>query len=62
LAATFFLLMMAGGAAWRNASNMRPYPMYFHASVPFAANDLAFSPDGRLLAMVAYPAQANNYV
>ena len=54
--------MMAGGAAWRNASNKRPYPMYFHASVPFAANDLAFSPDGRLLAMVAYPAQANNYV
>jgi Tol biopolymer transport system component len=29
--------------------------------VPFAANDVALSPDGRLLAMVAYSAQANDY-
>ena len=36
--------------------------MYFHTSVPFAANDLALSPDGQILAMVAYSAQANNYV
>jgi Tol biopolymer transport system component len=36
--------------------------MYFHTSVPFAANDLALSPDGQTLAMVAYSAQANNYV
>jgi len=34
--------------------------MYFHASVPFAANDLALSSDGRVLVMVAYSAQANN--
>jgi eukaryotic-like serine/threonine-protein kinase len=62
LAATFFLLMMAAGAAWWQASSRRPHPMYFHASVPFAANDLALSPDGRTLAMVAYSAQANNYM
>jgi Tol biopolymer transport system component len=62
LAATFFLLLMAGGAAWWQASNRRPPPMYFHASVPFPANDLALSPDGRMLAMVAYSAQVNNYV
>jgi eukaryotic-like serine/threonine-protein kinase len=62
LAATFFLLAVAGGAAWWQASNRRPPPMYFHASVPFAANDLALSPDGRTLAMVAYSAQANNYL
>ena len=60
LAATFFLLAVAGGAAWWQASNRRPPPMYFHASVPFPANDLALSPDGRMLAMVAYSAQANN--
>jgi Tol biopolymer transport system component len=36
--------------------------MYFHTSVPFAANDLALSPDGRLLAMVTYSVQANNYL
>jgi eukaryotic-like serine/threonine-protein kinase len=62
LAATFFLLMMAAGAAWWRASNRRPHPMYFHTSVPFAANDLALSPDGRTLMMVAYSAQANNYM
>ena len=62
LAATFFLLMMAASAAWWQASNRRAPAMYFHTSVPFAANDLALSPDGRTLTMVAYSAQANNYV
>jgi serine/threonine protein kinase/Tol biopolymer transport system component len=62
LAAAFFLLLMAAGVAWWKASNKRPHPMYFHTSVPFAANDLALSPEGRTLAMVAYSAQANNYV
>lgn len=62
LAATFFLLAVAGGTAWWQASNRRPTTMYFHTSVPFAANDLALSSDGRMLAMVAYSAQANNYV
>src|SRR6202171_1992794 len=61
LAATFFLLAVAGGTAWWKASNRRPPPMYFHASVPFPANDLALSPDGLMLAMVAYCAQAPNY-
>jgi serine/threonine protein kinase len=62
LAAAFFLLLMAAGVAWWKVSNKRPHPMYFHTSVPFAANDLALSPEGRTLAMVAYSAQANNYV
>jgi serine/threonine protein kinase/Tol biopolymer transport system component len=62
LAAAFFLLLMAAGVAWWKASDKRPHPMYFHTSVPFAANDLALSPEGRTLAMVAYSAQANNYV
>src|SRR3984893_3755711 len=62
LVATFFLLAVAGGTAWWKASDRRQRPMYFHTSVPFAANDLALSPDGQILAMVAYSAQANNYV
>ena len=62
LAATFFLLMAASGVAWWKASSKRPPAMYFHASVPFAANDMALSPDGRMLAMVAYSTQANSYV
>src|ERR1035441_2488211 len=47
LAAAFFLLMMVAGAAWWQASERNPRPMYFHTSVPFLANDLALSPDGR---------------
>lgn len=62
LATAFFLLAVAGGAAWWQASERRPHLMYFHASVPFPANDLALSSDGRMLAMVAYSQQANNYV
>jgi serine/threonine protein kinase len=60
-AATFLLLALVATAAWWQASSSRPRPMYFHASVPFATNDLALSPDGRTLAMVAYSAQTNNY-
>lgn len=62
LAAVFFVTILAGGVAWWQASNKRPRPMYFHTSVPFAANDLALSPDGHTLAMVAYSGQTNNYV
>jgi Tol biopolymer transport system component len=62
VAAAFFVLMTAAGVAWRRASNARPPRMYFQASIPFAANDLALSPDGHTLALVAYAAQANNYV
>jgi eukaryotic-like serine/threonine-protein kinase len=62
LTATFFLLMIAAAAAWWQANNWRPRLMYFHTSVPFAASDLALSPDGRTLAMVAYSTQSNSYM
>jgi Tol biopolymer transport system component len=62
LAVALSVLLIGAGAAWWQASNRRPRAMYFHTSVPFAANDLALSPDGRTLAMVAYSAQVNNYV
>ena len=61
-AAALSLLMIGGSAVWWQASNRRPPRMYFQTSVPFAANDLALSPDGHTLALVAYSAQANNYV
>jgi Tol biopolymer transport system component len=62
LAATFFVLMMAAGVAWWQAGKRRLPAMYFHSAVPFPANDLALSPDERLVAMVAYSVQSNDYV
>ena len=62
LAAALSVLLISGGAVWWQASNRRPPRMFFQTSVPFAAHDLALSPDGHTLALVAYSAQANNYV
>jgi len=62
LAASFLVLAVVASAAWWQASNQRPRSMYFHASVPFAANDIALSPYGRTLAMVAYSQAESNYV
>jgi Tol biopolymer transport system component len=62
LAAMFFLMMMAAGVGWWQASNRLLRPMYFHLPVSFPTNDLALSADGRTLAMVAYSAQINDYV
>jgi len=60
LTATSFVLAVAAGAAWWQASNRRPHTMYFHAAVPFAANYVALSPDGWVLAIVANSAQTSN--
>jgi serine/threonine protein kinase len=62
LAATLFLLALTGGAAWWKASSRRLSPMYFQTSMPFSADEVALSPDGRMLAMVGYSTQTNNYV
>ena len=62
LAAALSVLLISGGAVWWQASNRRPPRMFFQTSVPFSARDLALSPDGHTLALVAYSAQANNYV
>lgn len=56
------LLLLLGGFAWWYANRSPATPMYFHAAVPFAANDVALSPNGRTVAMVAYSPQHNNYV
>ncbi len=62
LAAAFFVLALVGGFAWWTAIHRRLPAMYFHASVPFAPNDVALSSDGRMLAMVGYSAAANDYM
>jgi len=58
----FILLMIGAGIVWREVHRARPGPMYFHASVPFEARDLAMSPDGHSVAIVGYSAPANSYV
>ena len=62
LAAMSILLLLAGGAAWWVHSRQTPPAMHFNSPVPFAANDVALSPDGRTLAMVAYFDQTSKYV
>jgi eukaryotic-like serine/threonine-protein kinase len=58
--ASLLAFLLLGLAWWRTAPTSTPL-MYFEAAVPFPANDLALSPDGRVLAMVAYSSQMNNY-
>ena len=62
LTSIFFLLALSGGVAWWTSSHRSSSAMYFHAAVPFAANDLALSPDGRMLAMAGYFAPTNDYM
>ena len=62
LAAASFLLLIPGAAVWWKTAHRQLPAMYFNAAVPFPANDLAVSPDERVVAMVAYSAQTNDYV
>jgi eukaryotic-like serine/threonine-protein kinase len=62
LAAVLSVLLIGVCAGWWQATNRPTHPIYFHTSVPFRANDLALSPGEKTLAIVAYSAQANNYV
>jgi len=62
VAAALSLLLMGGGAVWMIRTRRTPPAMHFYSPVPFPANDVALSPDGRTLAMVAYSDQANKYV
>jgi Tol biopolymer transport system component len=62
LAAVVLLAVMGGGAVWWLSTRQAQPPMFFNSPVPFAANDVALSPDGRTVALVAYSDQANKYM
>jgi eukaryotic-like serine/threonine-protein kinase len=64
VAAAFFLFLMADGVYLWNTASKRPPAKYFNSTVtvPLPANDVALSPDGRSVALVAYSDQANKYV
>jgi eukaryotic-like serine/threonine-protein kinase len=55
------LLVAVGGAWWARARENQP-AMYFNSSVRFAANNVALSPDGKKVALVAYAQQVNKYM
>jgi Tol biopolymer transport system component len=63
LAAGLLLLLLLGVApAWWLVGRTPAAPLYFNSSVPFAADYVALSPDGRTLALVGFSEQANKNV
>jgi eukaryotic-like serine/threonine-protein kinase len=62
VAVVSLLLLFSGVAVWWKSSSHTPAAMWFQAAIPFAANDLAISPDGRQVVMVAYAADVNDFV
>ena len=62
LVAGLLLLLLLGGSAWWLRGREAPSAMYFNSPVTLPANDIALSPDGRTLAIVAYWDQTSKYV
>ena len=62
LGALLLILLTVGFGAWWGYSHQAQPTMYFNAASPLAANDLALSPDGHRVALVAYSDQANKYM
>jgi eukaryotic-like serine/threonine-protein kinase len=61
-AALLLLVVLGGGGVWWFGTQQSPRPMYFNIPVTLAANDLALSPDGHTLALVAYSGQTSKYM
>src|SRR4029077_5077830 len=62
VAALLLLIVLGGGAVWWLGTQQSPRAMYFNSPVTRPANDIALSPDGRTLAMVAYWDQTSKYM
>src|SRR5215831_9715215 len=63
LQAAVLLLVMLGGAVVLRIREQQPTrAMHFESHLPFETNDVALSPDGRVVALVAYSDQANKYM
>ena len=60
--APLLFLIVGGGATWWIIAHQTAPAMYFNSPVPFAANAVALSPDGRTLALVAYSDRESKYV
>jgi eukaryotic-like serine/threonine-protein kinase len=62
VAGVLFLLMIIGGVVWWLGGQPSSRAMYFNSPVTLPANNIALSPDGRTLALVAYWDQNSKYV
>jgi len=62
VAAALLLGLLSGGALWWRSRGTPPEAMVFNAPLPFTAQDIALSPDGRTLAVVGYLDSAKNNV
>jgi eukaryotic-like serine/threonine-protein kinase len=60
--AGLLLLLLLGASAWWLRTRETPSAIYFNSSVPFPANYVALSPDGRTLVLVGFSDQANKNV
>jgi Tol biopolymer transport system component len=56
------LIVVAGGAFWWTSSHRVTPAMYFSSPMALAANDVALSPDGKTVALVAFAGQNNKYM
>lgn len=62
LSALLLVVIVAGGAVWWVRAHETAPTMYFNSYVPFPANYVALSPDGKKVALVAYSDQVNRYI
>jgi len=62
VAAGLFLLLMAGAGAWWFSAQQTPRALHFNSSLTMSANDVALSPDGHTLAIIAYSDQTTKYM
>src|SRR5579864_356537 len=62
IAALLLLALLGVGAVWWSRAHQPRPTMYFNSYVPFPANDVALSPDGNKVALVAYSDQVNKYI
>ncbi|HEV2113430.1 MAG TPA: protein kinase [Terriglobales bacterium] len=62
VAAVLLLALIVVGALWWDRAHQTQPTQYFSSLVPFPANDVAISPDGNKVALVAYSDQVNKYI